>query len=566
MSLCPDVFRFKVFSSSPPIPFERDLFEVFPNANHSPRQLFKNAGKMYILSAPPVAQPLKRLHLTQRTFEKRISHLSNSIIFNMGYFRHRHSCAGNCSGRCRVDTRRNRHETDAAQAKLPVNLQSVSPPPLNFSATDRPESYIRRRPFSSQQQTPHHRSESRYRNPRQELPRCSPEPPRHVLSSSDHHTDLPSSRDSRHPRRQEFPDSNVPDPRSLPDSHRDPRGSRSSGPRHSGTSSNYNVFPGVSGGSVPLRASPREKQHSHSSLVPFHQSTRQSNRHFAPGLGEYLSTYPAHYVHGEIQMVGAQWQRWIEDPNAPGCRVTLRRFPFDLLDLVNRTDARSRWKAIRNSFCDPPDMLTLELNSLGLPTRDNQYRTLLLQGPPTQLGEERNIYTHCTSQGVIIVQDITRNNGPHWNEIAAGQCEMDYRIESLRHIYFTDVMNRNVLEFVLERLYHPILRVPWTEWNPIGDMPRNWEYGTPEYQGMMGTTFGKAVAALLISVFPGGSFKLPESPLGRTTIFMCDLILRALRMRKAHNSRAIDLAMKIEDGLNSYLDCQGIIYPPPPKR
>ncbi|CAG7957161.1 unnamed protein product [Penicillium salamii] len=446
----------------------------------------------------------------------------------MGYYRHRHSCLGNCFGRCRVD-RRNRHDSDQAQANRPVELQPVSPPAPTYS---RQRSRSRRRP--SQQQAPTRpRSPSRRRSSQQQTPARPRSPSRHRSSRRERHHEPPvhesAPRDTRRdPSRVRFASSHespvhhVSDSRASlhTDPYRESRGSHHTehqqSPIHHASDPRDTLFTGVnvsplyhtrsggSGHSVVLRASPRESQHSHSSLASY----RYSRSRHAPGIGERLSTNPADYPHGEIQMIGAQWQRWVEDTHAPGCRVRFRRRPLQILTLLNERDVEFRWTAVRNFFSNPPTMLRSDLQSLSLPTGGNQYRKLLIEGPLVPHGEEPNEYMHSTSMGVIIAEDIARHDGPHWSEIAVGQYEMDYPIESLSHIYFTDIVNRNVVDFVVERLYSPILRVPWAEWNPVGDMARNWDYGTPEYQGMMGTTFGKAVAALLISVFPRGTFKI----------------------------------------------------------
>ncbi|KAK9848453.1 hypothetical protein MYU51_016683 [Penicillium brevicompactum] len=227
-----------------------------------------------------------------------------------------------------------------------------------------------------------------------------------------------------------------------------------------------------------------------------------------PGLGDRLPSDNAAYSYGEIQKVGARWQRWLEDENFSGCKVNLRRRPLDLMTLINHPTPSRRWVATRNYFCDPPAIYIQDLSSLGLPTRSDQYRKFEIQGPPVPEDDEPNEYTHCTGPGVIFAQDIARYDGPHWNDIALGQYAMDFSIDSLRHIYFCDVINQNTREFVVGVLYRNILPVPWRDWSPDEDVQRFWEYGTPEYQGILGTTFGKGVCALLISAFPRGDFMI----------------------------------------------------------
>lgn len=413
-----------------------------------------------------------------------------------------------CFGVCGAGSGRRRRDADQAQANRPVELQGLPGPTPYYTPGGR------HHPTSRRQSTPHevggdrltrsrHRHHSPHRSSQQAAVPAHPRESGSRESGGHQHCPRHSGSGSR------LPPSHQPSPRHSGSGSRRPSGHQSS-PAHSGPgtpgSRSYRPSPARSGRSTPLRASPRESQYTHSSRAPSRHSSR--DHPLAPGLGDRLPSDNASYSYGEIQKVGARWQRWLEDENFSGCKVNLRRRPLDLMTLINHPTPSRRWLATRNYFCDPPAIYIQDLSSLGLPTRSDQYRKSEIQGPPVPEDDEPNEYTHCTGPGVIFAQDIARYDGPHWNDIALGQYAMDFSIDSLRHIYFCDVINQNTREFVVGVLYRNILPVPWRDWSPDEDVQRFWEYGTPEYQGILGTTFGKGVCALLISAFPRGDFMI----------------------------------------------------------
>lgn len=210
-------------------------------------------------------------------------------------------------------------------------------------------------------------------------------------------------------------------------------------------------------------------------------------------------------------MIGAHWQRWIEDPLAPGCRVELQSQPLNLMALTTHPDETQRWSFGRNTFVPAPAGFDEQLQQLGLPVGPQAYRKIRINGPDLdeRINAEPNEYVHLTARGVIFGMDLNRYNGPHWNEIALGQYALDFPLETLRYIYFNDVINHDTKTFIFDQIYGPLSELRFLDINNTQvENKMIWTHGTPEYQGIMGTTFGKMVAALMISAFPRGSFQI----------------------------------------------------------
>ncbi|KAJ5367130.1 hypothetical protein N7541_001071 [Penicillium brevicompactum] len=266
-----------------------------------------------------------------------------------------------------------------------------------------------------------------------------------------------------------------------------PRYSGDSRPRHSGDSRLRH-----SGDSRP--------RHSGEGPAPYDSGSGRSSGIVAPGPGDHLSTDPAAYQYGIHQMQGAYRQRWLQVDYAADCPFIMRS-PLQYLEMINRTNPADRWSIDRNSFVQSPIGFDSELASQGLPSGPNTYRKIRLNGP-VQWGVY-NEYVHMTANGVIFAMDITRDSLYHWSDIAVGQYTMDFRIETLRRIYFHHVINEDTHGFMMD-LYRSTMEGGFSR-NPAAERQIVWSLGTPEYQAILGTTFGKGVAALLLTYFPRGT-------------------------------------------------------------
>lgn len=200
-------------------------------------------------------------------------------------------------------------------------------------------------------------------------------------------------------------------------------------------------------------------------------------------------------------MEGALRQRWLQDDYAPNCQLVMRA-PLSIIEMINRPNPRDRWEMRYNVWVYSPPGFDDELRSLGLPYGRESYRRIKIDGPANT--NPFSEYTHFTAKGVIFAMDIMRDGGYHWSDIAVAQYTMDHRIETLRHIYFHHVINEDTHGFVVNKLYAPRMPAGFSR-SPEAERQITWSLGTAEYQGLLGTVFGKAVAALLINYFPRGT-------------------------------------------------------------
>ncbi|KAJ5874037.1 uncharacterized protein N7529_002467 [Penicillium soppii] len=194
-------------------------------------------------------------------------------------------------------------------------------------------------------------------------------------------------------------------------------------------------------------------------------------------------------------MHGAWRQRWLDDPTAPGCKVTVPLVKLNHLINDTNPSPRDRWHVMFDRHGPPPPIFEGELESLGLPTGDEAYRHIEIQQTLAR-PEGFNDYFHHTGEGVIVALDVKRYDGPHWSEIAFAQYTSEFPIETLR-------------DFFHHQLYPRRNRLPFNdEGNTAAQIPVAWIFGTHEYQGILGTVVGKAVCALLLSAFPRGTRRI----------------------------------------------------------
>lgn len=113
----------------------------------------------------------------------------------------------------------------------------------------------------------------------------------------------------------------------------------------------------------------------------------------------------------------------------------------------------------------------------------------------------KNSYRHIMGPGIIIATTIFRKEGPHWNEIARALYDSTFGIHSLKHVVFIDVVNMETEGYVSNGLYPG--RKLLTEEQMKGYQTLH--YGSSEYQKILGTSLGKAVACLVLSSFPRGN-------------------------------------------------------------
>lgn len=81
----------------------------------------------------------------------------------------------------------------------------------------------------------------------------------------------------------------------------------------------------------------------------------------------------------------------------------------------------------------------------------------------------------------------------------------DFHIDTLRHVFFENVQNLETAPFVRRALYTEENNLSWPR-----KSPQTWEYGTPEYDGLLGSRLGKIVGYLVLGAFPRGTRRITQ--------------------------------------------------------
>ena len=207
----------------------------------------------------------------------------------------------------------------------------------------------------------------------------------------------------------------------------------------------------------------------------------------------------------EYHLKGHAYQAWIADPTLAGCLCG--RASKTLFELLNANNEKERFTCPENHFDDPPLTIQEDLQQLGLPKREKQYRfsKLLHYGYDENNSKKESRYYHSIAEGVLIAECIYRHTGPHWSNIAIAQYSFDHPIDTLKYLYFTQVQNDETLPYVQEILY-PRHDVNWPTLNRIES--QTWEYDTDEYKEILGTKLGRAAACLVIGAWERGTHRI----------------------------------------------------------
>ena len=210
----------------------------------------------------------------------------------------------------------------------------------------------------------------------------------------------------------------------------------------------------------------------------------------------------------EFRKQGAEFQTWIDDPNAPGCRY--RRSHKRWADILERPeDERSQQL--------PEDLLSTGSSMLRVPSfeiagnmppdmpQNDVYRRILYQryGHGDD-GWVWSTFQHKTALGVFIAENIVRTSGPYWSEIAQAQYQIDHPMDSLKYVFFVNVINHETFGYVELALFPRLGRIWGKEYNDI----LFYDHGTQEYQELLGTQLGRGVARLVLGAWDRGTRRI----------------------------------------------------------
>ncbi|KAJ9482540.1 hypothetical protein VN97_g10887 [Penicillium thymicola] len=200
---------------------------------------------------------------------------------------------------------------------------------------------------------------------------------------------------------------------------------------------------------------------------------------------------------------GAQYQAWIDDPQAPGCRIK----PATLTIEEMTDEAQSMPWAVDESYfaVEPMALEGGDVESMNIARGGPRWRYTYLRRDPGPNTSEANEFEHRVTRGVLVAERIYREDGPHWNEVARAQYLLDFNLKTLRHVIFTDVGNEETAPYIRDELY-PRRGVIWSQAQNVDCMV--FKHGSAEYQELLGTKLGKATACLILSSFPRGTMRI----------------------------------------------------------
>ena len=137
--------------------------------------------------------------------------------------------------------------------------------------------------------------------------------------------------------------------------------------------------------------------------------------------------------------------------------------------------------------------------------QDENYRDFLWQTPAINAdGKGRwNEFRLCIGRGFIFLDSVKRYSGAHLAEVCQALYAVDHPLETLRCVFAHYVVNNETLPLV-ENIYNS-KRLPWDAYR---NTEYEWEWGTIEYQDIMGTQLARAVARFILISFPRGTRRI----------------------------------------------------------
>lgn len=218
-------------------------------------------------------------------------------------------------------------------------------------------------------------------------------------------------------------------------------------------------------------------------------------------LPDYL---PAYLKYNSLQVKGGELQQQISNPNLP-CIVQPTTLVYGSLSPA------SGWRtmSIRDG---PPRDVSSDLMALGFPVQPNSYiqTSTVRRVIDVRTGDPSfpNVVTMHACEGVLTMDDISKEkddeNPPFTSQILHALYQKDFNISTLRYIYVCCVKNEETREFVTGTLYSAMNDLHYPFCPDVGI----WDYGSPEYQALLGTRIGKVAAYLVLGAYPRGTKRI----------------------------------------------------------
>lgn len=116
-----------------------------------------------------------------------------------------------------------------------------------------------------------------------------------------------------------------------------------------------------------------------------------------------------------------------------------------------------------------------------------------------------SLWSGLTASNVLILENIERDSSqtsqPRTSEISLAIYRRYFPIEDLKYIFVTTVLNHQTDTYVRQCLYN---HTPLSQHS----QPGIWEYGTQEYEELLGTRIGRTVGYIMLGGFARGSRRI----------------------------------------------------------
>lgn len=199
----------------------------------------------------------------------------------------------------------------------------------------------------------------------------------------------------------------------------------------------------------------------------------------------------------ELLVRGQKIVRWLEDPNEPNCRIPQCSLTVDdmrehcIFSEEQNELLPSEIYDRRNAF--PQYRAGAELESW--------YTRFEVNYPDVR-------WAGWTGPETLVMENIWRSDKGSWcreptpyvSEISVALYERDHDLDTLRHVFVTNVLNDSTLQLLFE------LENELTEWSA----QQVWQFHTEPYHEIIGSRLGKVVAYTLLGAFPRGAFRIQQ--------------------------------------------------------
>ncbi|KAJ5701348.1 hypothetical protein N7488_008896 [Penicillium malachiteum] len=204
--------------------------------------------------------------------------------------------------------------------------------------------------------------------------------------------------------------------------------------------------------------------------------------------GTAIGSIREYHVYRTLQARGERYQKWMDGPDTGEMGVC----PFQ----PTTADISLTQLGDPNDLGDCEEAMWHEvelLDQLRLPKQD-----VIKEYFDSRSDDRVTFWQGLIGEGILVIESAFREHGPFMSEISQRAYEKHYDINTLKHVMVLNIVNTDTQHLIMYTLG---LRNQW--------YPRKcYEYGTPEYQALIGTEIGRIVAGLVLSAFPRGTARI----------------------------------------------------------